>query len=124
VLDKSPVQVGGGDHVSVLIRDRLEEAGQGQEAASSEEASSLVVSNPDFLGRGAPSVTSCSPIGSWPEPTTRGRTRRSLVIGLNTWLRHLILWSSTSFLKTRYDKVMHASSGGGSIMKRSCFRTG
>jgi len=34
MLDKSPVPVGGGDHVSVLIRDRLDEAGQVQEAAS------------------------------------------------------------------------------------------
>jgi hypothetical protein len=71
VLDNSPVPVGGGDHVSVLIRDRLEEAGQGQEAASSEEASSLVVSNPDFLGRGTPSVTPYSRIGSCPELARR-----------------------------------------------------
>jgi hypothetical protein len=85
VLDKSPVPVGGGDHVSVLIRDRLEEAGQGQEAASSEVASSLVDSNLDFLGRGTPCVTPYSPIGSCPE-LTRRRLWRPLRVGPDPWL--------------------------------------
>ncbi len=71
-------------------RDRLEEAGQGQEAASSEEASSLVVSNPDFLGRGTLSVTPYFPIGSCPE-LTRRRLWRPLRIGPDLWLLGYIL---------------------------------
>jgi UDPglucose 6-dehydrogenase len=43
------VPVGSGDYVSMLVRDGPEEAGQDQEAASSEEASFLMVSNPEFL---------------------------------------------------------------------------
>jgi UDPglucose 6-dehydrogenase len=47
VVDKSTVPVGSGDYVSMLIRDGLEEAGDG------EEADFLVASNPEFLREGS-----------------------------------------------------------------------
>jgi hypothetical protein len=53
-----------------------------------------------------------------------GRSWRPLRIELDTWLRHLILSSSTRGLRTRYEKVTRPLSGRGTVMKRLCFRTG
>jgi hypothetical protein len=112
VLNKSTVPAGGGDYISVLIRDALEEAGQGQGDASSEDASFLVVANPPWLRRGARPATPCSPRGSW-LGLTRGKPWIPLRTGLDIWLRDHILWSSTSFLKTRYDRGYAAFSRKG-----------
>jgi UDPglucose 6-dehydrogenase len=49
VVNKSTVPVGGGDYVSMLIRDGLEEAG-GERGGT---APCLVVSNPEFLREGS-----------------------------------------------------------------------
>ncbi len=53
-----------------------------------------------------------------------GRSWRPLRIELDTWLRHLILSSSTRGLRTRYEKVTRPLSGRGTVMKRLCFRSG
>jgi UDPglucose 6-dehydrogenase len=54
VVNKSTVPVGSGDYVSMLIDDGLEEvSGDGAADTAPEEATFLVVSNPEFLREGS-----------------------------------------------------------------------
>ncbi|MDQ3929038.1 MAG: hypothetical protein M3328_07820 [Chloroflexota bacterium] len=85
----STVSVGSGHYVSMLIRDGLEEGSRGQEAAFSEEASFVMVSNPEFLREG--SIVCDSLFLEEAMETSTNRT--------SLWLRSYILWSSQASLE-------------------------